>query len=311
MRNTKCSDCEQVFAINETFRVAESILCRACAEKLIQSQTDITKDQIQRQVDATVCVNCGKDNGDTELAKLAGLPACEQCITFFRNRPYPAWLKAAMAGLAAIVVFSFIWNLRFIQAYIKLRKSNAAIRAGDIETTAKLLRSAATKVPETKGLSAIASFCEATLLLKEDKPAEALKLLNSCKADLPPKWPVDEMIAYAEIGFAFDNKDYDRFLSLARQTSEKHPDNPTILAQVASAYACKYAVTNDEQLKLQSLDFLQKARTLSEQQGSLDKFEEYEDRILHRIETREIISRDEFNKRFPDGWKRKLKEQSK
>ena len=90
----------------------------------------------------------------------------------------------------------------------------------------------------------------------------------------------------------------------------KYPDSPAYLPQVASAYACKFAVTGDEQFKLLSLNFLQKAKTLSLQQGSLADFETYEDRILHRIETREIISADEFNKKFPNGWKIK-KEQSK
>jgi hypothetical protein len=220
------------------------------------------------------------------------------------------WIKAAMVGLAAIVIFSFVWNWRFVQAYLDMRKSTTAIQYGDIETTARLFRSAATKVPEVRGLSAIASFYEGAILLKNNKPADALKLLNACKADLSPNWPVDELIANAEIAVAFDTKDYDKFLEVALKMSEKHPDSPAYLPQVASAYACKYAVTGNEQFKQQSLDFLQKAGTLSQQQGGLPDFEIYEDRILHRIETREIISLDEFNKKFPNGWKLK-KEQSK
>ena len=174
MKNTICDDCKQTFNISETFKVAESTLCRSCAEKLLQSRKDIPKKQIHKQTDPTVCVNCGKDNGDSELPKLAGLPACEQCITFFRNRPYPMWIKAAMIGLAAIVIFSFAWNWRFVKAYIDMRKSAAAMQSGDIETTARLFRSAATNVPEVRRLSAMASFYEAAILLKNNKPAEAL-----------------------------------------------------------------------------------------------------------------------------------------
>jgi len=303
MRNAKCNDCGQTFSTNETIKISESILCRTCAEKLLQTRKGVPKEQIQRQFDPTVCANCGKDNGNLELMKLAGLPACEQCITFFRNRPYPMWIKAAMVGLAAIVVFSFIWNWRFVQAYINIRTSETAVRAGNLETAAKLFRSAATKVPEVKDLSAIALFYEGAQMLREDKPDEALKLLNSSKAELPQGFPVDEIISLAEIGVAFDNKDYDKFLTLALQASEKRSNNPTAVAQVASAYACKYAVTGDDQFKQQSLDFLKKARTLSEQQGGLNEFAEYEGRILHRIETRDIISHDEFKKRFPNGWK--------
>jgi hypothetical protein len=80
---------------------------------------------------------------------------------------------------------------------------------------------------------------------------------------------------------------------------------------IASAYACKYAVTGNEQFKQQSLEFLKKAKIISEQQGRLNDFEEYEDRILHRLETREIISRKEFIQKFPNGWKNQQKEQNK
>jgi hypothetical protein len=36
----------------------------------------------------------------------------------------------------------------------------------------------------------------------------------------------------------------------------------------------------------------------------------FEDRILYRLETREIIDRKEFQRRFPDGWKPKDKPQN-
>ena len=35
------------------------------------------------------------------------------------------------------------------------------------------------------------------------------------------------------------------------------------------------------------------------------QFAEYVDRIRYRLETREIISRSEFVRRFPNGWKPK------
>lgn len=310
MRNTKCDNCNQTFPLNETFKITENILCGNCAEQLINSQKDISREQIQRQFDPTVCVNCGKDNGDTELPNMAGLPTCEQCITYFRNRPYPAWIKAAMLGLAALVIFSFVWNWRFIHGYIDLRNSNAALTVGDINEAAKSLRSAASNVPETKSLSAAASFYEGLLLLTENKYAEALKALNSCRVYLPSGFPVDEMIFHAKAGIAFDNKDYDEFLDLALRAAEKDPRSYIYVASAASAYACKYAVTADEQFRQQSLDFLKKAEALSEQQGLLEQYLEYEDRIFHRLETRDIIENVEFRNRFPNGWKKQQKERS-
>ena len=70
---------------------------------------------------------------------------------------------------------------------------------------------------------------------------------------------------------------------------------------MASAYACKYAVTGDEQFKEESLKKLEEARSVA---GNNEVFEEYQQRILHRLYTREIIKRDEFIKRFPNGWEK-------
>jgi hypothetical protein len=310
MRNTKCDNCGQTFTTNETFKVTDKILCRPCAEQFLKTQKNIPANQAQIQHDPTICINCGKDNGDWELKKMAGLPTCEQCAAFFKNRPYPTWLSFAMLGLVAIVILSFAWNWRFVQAYIDIRTTKTYIKAGDFATTAKLFKSAAEKVPEVKGISAMASFYQGITFLKENKSVEALKLFNSCRANIPSSFPIEEMIANAEVGVAFDNKDYDKFLAIATQLSEKYPDDPRNMAQISSAYACKYAVTGDEQFKKQSLEYLEKAKSMSQKKNGLNEFAEYEDRILYRLETRDIISRDDFKKKFHNGWK-KQKEQSK
>jgi hypothetical protein len=311
MINAKCGHCGKTFSLNDTFLVADSTLCKGCAEEFHKTHKDIPIEEFKRQRDQTVCINCGKDNGSLELPILAGQPVCEQCMTYFKNRPYPPWIKLAMAGLAAIVVFSFVWNWRFVQAYMDLRNIKAAVRTADIEKASKLFHSAAVNVPEAKWLSAMATVYDGIQMLKEDKSAEAMKLFNSCKADIPPGFPMNELIQNAECGIAFDEKDYDKFLAMAIQKQDSHPNDPFNVAQVASAYACKYAVTDDEQFKQQSLDLLNKSKSMFEKKGGLDRFEEYEDRILYRIETREIISRNEFNKKFPNGWKKQQKEQNK
>ena len=64
---------------------------------------------------------------------------------------------------------------------------------------------------------------------------------------------------------------------------------------VASAIACKYAVSGDEKLKAEATDLLAKARALPHEEAS---FKEYEERILHRLNTREVIDRKEYNRRY-------------
>jgi hypothetical protein len=308
MINEKCDACGKTFSLNDIFIIENNKLCANCAEEFRKTHKDIPVKEFKRQQDRTVCVNCHKDNGINEFSLMAGRPVCEECAAFFRNRPYPAWIKMAMAGLAAIVIISFAWNWRFIQAYHDIKLTNYVT---DANQASKLFHSAAQRVPEAKGVSTMATYFDGIQLLKDDKSAEALKLFIYCKENLPSVPFLDEAIVNAEIGVAFDNKDYDKFITLAKQSSEKHPNEPYGMAQIASAYSCKYAVTADEQFKQLSLDFLKKAKTLAEQKEDLKNLEEYEDRILYRLETREIINKKAFNDKFPNGWKSQQKEQNK
>jgi hypothetical protein len=107
----------------------------------------------------------------------------------------------------------------------------------------------------------------------------------------------------AKVGVAFDQGDYDQFLQLAIEMEAKHKDDPVYVEQLASAYACKYAETQDEQYKTKSLAALDRSKTLISSKPEYQAFyAEYEQRILHRLHTREIISRSEFQKRYPNGW---------
>jgi hypothetical protein len=139
--------------------------------------------------------------------------------------------------------------------------------------------------------------------LSQDKSKEALAAFLASKSKLPKGYPVEDLICRAEILVAFDNKDYDKFIKLALEDKNKHPENYSSAAQLSSAYSCKYAVTGDNSYKEKSLSELEKARQLLKTEKEKKSFEEHKPRILYRIESREIITRQEFQKRFPNGWK--------
>jgi hypothetical protein len=305
MKQIQCQQCERYFPMNETLKITDDIICKGCAKEFIESRQNITQEMIQPNLDPTVCIQCGKDSGDVSLDTLAGVPTCDECRSFFKNRPFPTWIKMSFAALIAIVLFSFIWNFRFITAYMQMRQSVGALVRGDMEEASSLMSSASEHVPEHVELRAFASFYKGLYLLQEGKDAEALQLFKSCRGIVSAEFDLEYFITTAEIGVAFDNKDYDKFLKLALELCEKRPDNSVAVAQAASAYACKYAVTGDEQFRLKGFEFLDRARAVS---GQDEDFEEYEQRILHRFHTCEIISRDEFNERYPDGWKPPEKE---
>lgn len=288
--------------MNDTLTVRGILVCRTCAESVFKNEK-IQRNQIQQQIDPTICIGCGLDNGDADLATLGQLSVCSACEALFRNRPFPGWVKAALVGMVIVVVSAFVWNSRFIHAYYELKCFQSAIAAGDLQRGVPHFISASRLVPENAELQTYGAFYEGVLLLGQDKSAEALKLFQSCVGRVAAESNLDELIMNAKVGVAFDRGDYDQFVQLALQMEAKHKNDSVYAGQLASAYACKYAETQDEQYKAKSLAALDRSRTLISSKPEYKEFyAEYEQRILHRLSTREIISRSEFKQRYPNGW---------
>jgi hypothetical protein len=308
VQSITCEKCEGSVPLGETLKVRGSAVCKACAESIFAAEK-IPAKQVERQIDPTVCVGCGLDNGNAELTKLGQFPVCPACETLFKNRPFPGWVKAALVGMVVLVVSMMAWNWRFVRAYYELRCSMAAMNVGDLERGATHFMSVAKLVPENTDIQTYGRFYEGMLLLNQNKSAEALKRLQSCKGRVADEPFLDDLIMSAQVGVAFDQGDYDEFLALALQMDARHKDDPAYVGQLASAYACKYAETSDEQYKVKSLAALDRARTLASSKPEYEEYyAEYEPRILHRLYTRQIISRNEFNKRYPNGWTQKDEE---
>jgi tetratricopeptide (TPR) repeat protein len=139
-------------------------------------------------------------------------------------------------------------------------------------------------------------------LMDEDRSDEALALARTLPDnvgdDKDLQEAVNAIIGSAERGAAFERGDYDTFLAKAKEFQAQHPDEPGAVAQVASALACKYAVTGQEPYKAQALEMLDKAKKLAVQDEDKEGFKEYEERILHRLKTRQVISKREYDRRF-------------
>jgi hypothetical protein len=288
--------------MDEALKVRGVLVCVACAESIFKNEK-IQRNQVQKQIDPTICIGCGLDNGDADLAMLGQLPVCQACETLFKNRPFPGWIKGALVAMVILVISILAWNSRFIRAYYELRCFASEMAMGDLQRGAPHFISASRLVPENVELQTYGAFYEGVLLLGQDKSAEALKLLQSCVGRVAAETNIDELIMDAKVGVAFDQGDYDQFLQLALEMDAKHKDDPVYAEQLASAYACKYAETQNEQYKIKSLAALDRSKTLVSLKPEFQTFyADYEQRILHRLYTREIISRNEFQKRYPNGW---------
>lgn len=136
---------------------------------------------------------------------------------------------------------------------------------------------------------------------REGKEIEANRLMHEAAAEYPQSPQIQELVNYTEEGEAFARKDFDRFVELTRKQWEKAPGAASA-SILASALACKFAVTNDPVYRREAESMLAKAQELSKSdKESEEEFAEYAPRIEYRLKSREIITRTEYDRRFRSG----------
>jgi len=298
LRKELCSKCGKYSPMNNIFTFRGSLMCETCLEQIIMQDDTVERGDIERHLDPTLCINCGRDNGNIPHQELSGIPTCDTCITYFRNRPFPVWLKVSLAMLLLVVILHLAQNRRFWRAYQELKQAG---QTEELSLASALYASAARRVPESAGLQSYSAFLVGLNLLQEDKPEEALPYLEQSRDAVPPEHEIERVILVAKSSVAFEREDYDEFLRLTLQLRREYRDEAIEWARAASAYACKYAETGDLAYRSKALAYLDSARVRSMEDLA---FDEYEMRIVHRLHSREILTGDEFYEKYPDGWTR-------
>src|SRR6266849_991802 len=131
------------------------------------------------------------------------------------------------------------------------------------------------------------------------KAQEAARLMHHAAATYSEMPRLAEMALEIDEGEAFARKDYDKFLAITEKLEAEYPESPLYPAEVASALACKYAVTGDLAWRQKAQGMLEKSRQLSQGSPEATKsYEEYAERIRYRLDSREIIDKPEYDRRF-------------
>ena len=197
-----------------------------------------------------------------------------------------------------------------------LLAAKAALLSGDIQTAQKALQghnngrfedSSDRDFQEVEGLwkRAIAAFEKADQASKleqqEGHGEEAARLMHQAAAMYPEAQGLTQAAEYYDEGAAFERKDYDTFLSIAEKQWDEHASSETA-GVLSSALACKYAVTGDAPFRRQSEDMLAKSQQLIQGDSTQQQlFQEYAERIRYRLDKRDIISKQEYDRRFRSG----------
>ena len=303
MKKTSCDICQKTdVPLNDTLKIEGKTYCAACIQATFPNDSHLELENIEKEFDPTVCVFCEKDFGSRHLSNIANYPVCEDCETDIRNRTFPTWVKAFLAAIVVIVIGAFFWNWKYYQAYNDIKTSNNQFTAGFYTQAAERMTSASEKVPEVEELSTLASYFRGIARLTEDKSAEALVEFNQCADKMPAEYNMGILINQATIGATFDNKDYEGFLKASMKQLELDSSNATFWTSIASAYACIYADKGDESARKNAFLYLQKARSIDSTSADA---REYYNMVEYRIDSKKIISREEFLQQFPNGWTKK------
>jgi hypothetical protein len=131
------------------------------------------------------------------------------------------------------------------------------------------------------------------------KRDEALKSLQEAKREYPELKGYEAFENNIDVAIAFNSKNYDKFLELEQAEAAKSPEDSMAVAGVASALACKYAITGDEKYAKGTEDALERAHKLVGSDPKLmAAYTEYSERIRYRVRSRDIIDKAEYDKRF-------------
>jgi hypothetical protein len=199
----------------------------------------------------------------------------------------PLWRRGwaqAVAGAALVIGGAFFgWQLR----------STPSARLGD-----GAMSSAADSAAR-RAESAFRKAVEAKHLFEAGDIARAEVLMTEASSLYPEAAELQDSLVSIRANAAFQRKDYARFLELAEEGARRRPDSAAFAGTLASALATQYAATGDSAYRTRAEAALAKAQTLSERSPEARKqYEEYADRVRHRLRTREIVDRAEYDRRF-------------
>lgn len=298
MQELVCEHCGKTVPLNESATVLGQQICFECTENEAKNNPKLSPDDVKPNLDPTICAKCARDGGSLEMEIIMGFPVCAGCAPNFGNHPFPKWIKLGALGLAILVVLSFALNVRFWRANNELEEFWVAMEAGDHKKAALLAESATQRVPEVDDIQYLGYFSAGLVFMEEENPSEALKKFQICKHVLPPEFMVEELIESANRSIAFNDGNYDQFLALAREAYGEDPGNRTNILFLASALACKFAETGEENYKTQSREKIEEYKVTPGPDDNTD----YVMRIQHRLYAREVLQPSEFYERYPDGW---------
>jgi tetratricopeptide (TPR) repeat protein len=291
---TVCGVCQGDFGDQVLGLLAGIPTCPACTQKL--RQRPLPRWLVAASIVLALCLaasgvrstkylhaEAALIRGERHLGKKEYAPASAEFAKVLETAP--ECKKALLLKIKADLLSD-----NFPDAYAGLERSKGVKFEGELikEVNALLDRVA----------SAMKDLKAAKPLMEQDKPAEALQFLARARSSFPESRMISVNYLQAKGSEAFDRKDYDTFLSASEEYVRLYPENWVAVGMVGSALAAKYAVTGEESFRKRAEEKVTAAGALCRTDQEKEWFVEYRERMEHRIKSKEILTKAEYDKRF-------------
>jgi tetratricopeptide (TPR) repeat protein len=312
--NKSAADLESRSQPLEVTREIDPTICSQC-------QTDYGRTELPLVGGLPFCDNCRQAVYNRGFpawltASLAGLLVL-LAVALWHGSAYFRAERSLILGERALGQGSYVQAAAYFEDVLKmspkgqkgvLLSAKAYLLAGDVEKgqaainrREKFEQDALFREVNALWSRTVSAFDKAeraSNLQQERKWEEAAKVMREAATEYPQSAYLAVAADLYAGGAAFQRKDYDRFLEFTKAAMSRDSNDANTLATAASAFACKYAVTGNPEFRAQSEEMLDKAKALVTSPEAQEWYDEYAERIHHRLDSREIIERDEYNRRF-------------
>ena len=139
---------------------------------------------------------------------------------------------------------------------------------------------------------------DAVQLYKENKYKEAAKSMHEAAAAYPELPSFADAAERLDYSVLFDAGDYEGLVTLTEKSWARNHSYESA-AWLAGAYSCLYAASGDDQVKRKANEMMEKARSLAKSKDEQDDLAEWQPRFDHRIQTRKILTKEQYAALFP------------
>jgi tetratricopeptide (TPR) repeat protein len=298
MRTIACARCgaEKPRRGSYSFRGAD--YCESCANEL-RAAPDSSDEEFSALQDPTVCAFCGADGGEAEYALQMGLPACPSCETRLYRAPLPRWVVGFLAGVAAVLLVCGAFELPYYRAFVDTKRAVAAMKRGDVALSAERMAAAAATLPDDRDLASGAALLGALAATASGDLPAARERYQAYLALEPDDADARLQLRRIDSSLAFDARDWRRFYDINAAIAKDGGKDPMVSLALASAAACLWAAYGevDRRSEAESLMAEALAAATDENRAAV---EAYVRRTRYRLDTREILSPEDYYLRHPE-----------